>query len=189
MPAVLGSVMSVFTRACVDRLADSLDRSPGRVEKDLKLIGPILLTALARLTEVPDGAKTLASLLDRLPAKAAGDPAAMLERVVASDLGDKMLARLLGSRARAVANSLARSSKLSGLYDLLSMATPLALTQVARIMTDRKLDATALGKKLQAEAAALQRSRDQDAKGLSGHAQCHLQRKDAPLHVGRAFDL
>lgn len=166
MPAFLGSVMSAFTRAYVERLADSLNRSPGRIEKDLKLIGPILLTALARLTEGPDGSKALTGLLHKLPSKATGDPAAVLEEAVSSDLGGKTLYRLLGSRARAVANSLARSSQASGLYDLLAMATPVALARVAKIMADQKLDAGALSKKLQTDAAALERSRDQNARSV-----------------------
>lgn len=161
MPAVLGSVMSVFTRGIIERLADSLGRSPGRVEKDLRLIGPILVTALARLTEGPGGPKALAGLLDKLPSRAAGDPAAMLEKAVSGDLGGKMLGPLLGSRAREVTNSLARSSEASGLYDLLKTATPLALAQLAKTMTDQKLNVADLGKKLQDEAAALERSRDQ----------------------------
>lgn len=164
MPAVLDTVMSVFTPKSVERLAEWLDSSPGQVKKELGLMGPVLVIALARRAAGRGGSASLTTLLDALPSKAAEDPEVVWDKLLTTKLGERTVHRLLGREARSVTNSLARSTKATELFSLLTMAAPLGLAQVAKMVKDKELSAATLAKELQREADALAKSRDENAK-------------------------
>jgi hypothetical protein len=166
MPSLLESITALVTPEMVEKLSKILGGKSDLIAKGLQFLGPLLLTALGKRAASPDGAGAVSCLLGLLPDNAAGDTDGLLSNVISSDLGEQLVGGLLGGQASAVTNSLARSSGVPGLGNLLQLAAPLGLAQIAEKAKDDNLDAAALVAGLQAELAGLEKSGDENAQSV-----------------------
>jgi len=162
MSSILQGLTSMITPELAEKLSKILGGKSDVVLKGLKLLGPMVVAALGKKAASPEGPAAVSGLLGLLPSDA-DDTDGLLAQLVSSDLGSQLVDGLLGDKASALTNSLARSSRVPGLRGLFELAAPLGLAQVATAMKEQELDAGSLAATLTAEADALAGSDDESA--------------------------
>ena len=137
---------------------------------------PLLLSALARNTETPEGASSLFGALSRdHDGRVLEDPEGFLQSPAGgAEAGRGILDHVFGSRLPQANQAVAKASGLDGrqVATLLAAAAPLVLAAVGRMQRQRGLDATGVSTLLGSERQRLAAT----APGLGGLASRVLDR-------------
>lgn len=135
MASILEEVTRALDSSATGEIGKAVGLDPGQVTKGMGVIGPLIMTALAKRASTPGG----------------------LTDIVKSGGRSNIVSSIFGGGSNAVAISLDRALGFNA-SSLLSIAAPLVIALVAKAARERNLDSTAVARLLADEAADFDRT-------------------------------
>ncbi|GAB2593500.1 hypothetical protein GCM10027034_27980 [Ramlibacter solisilvae] len=155
MPSILESLSDSFGPGVVDDIGKALSADPSAVTKGLGVVGPLLMSGMAKQAAAPGGAESLMKLLPEGTGGLLGSLGGLLGGLTGGAAGGQAspASALLGPGVNAIGGALSRSLGFN-VTPLLGMAAPALLGLVSQAVQSKKLDAGGLASMLGQESSA-----------------------------------
>jgi hypothetical protein len=155
MSDTLSTVLAQLDPKALDMIGQKLGVDPQAVQQGVQLGLPVLLAALARNTQTPDGAQSLAGALSRDHTGSALQNLPATINDYQQGPGDGILNHVLGDQRGQVEQGLSQQAGLDG-GALLQMLAPMVLGALGQQQRQQGLNPTAIASSLQSQQQSIQ---------------------------------